>query len=119
MDSLELLKLILPKYLVEHFNIIKVEELETRLDIYFEERNDYSSQCPDKQLVSKGFYPMVTIEDFLLRGRSVKLHIQRRRWTDKLTGEIISRDWNLIANGTRMTEEFSEFLKKISRYQNT
>ena len=116
MDSKELLKLILPEYLVEHFNITKVEELNTQLDIYFEEKNDYPSQLTDRILVSKGFYPMATIEDFPLRGKSVKLHIQRRRWTDKQTGEIVARDWNVIAQGTRMTQEFSEFLKKISRY---
>ncbi|WP_458864070.1 ISAon1 family transposase N-terminal region protein, partial [Myroides injenensis] len=69
-----------------------------------------------RQLISKGFHSMITIEDFPLRGKSVKLHVQRRRWTDKQTGEIISRDWNIIAEGTRMTTEFSEFLKKISRY---
>ena len=59
---------------------------------------------------------MTTIEDFPLRGKSVKLHVQRRRWTDRQTEEIIARDWNMIAEGTRMTKEFSEFLKKISRY---
>ena len=56
MDSKEILKLILPEYLVEHFNITKVEELNSRLDIYFEEKNDYGHQLPDRQLVSKGFY---------------------------------------------------------------
>lgn len=116
MDSKEILKLILPEYLVEHFNIIKIEELSTKLHIYFEEKNDYGNQCPGRQLISKGFHNMITIEDFPLRGKSVKLHVQRRRWTDKQTGEIISRDWNIIAEGTRMTTEFSEFLKKISRY---
>lgn len=116
MDSTEILKLILPAYLVEHFNIIKIEELETKLHIYFEEKNDYGNQCPERQLISKGFHSMITIEDFPLRGKSVKLHVQRRRWTDKQTGEIISRDWNIIAEGTRMTTEFSEFLKKISQY---
>ncbi|EPH11140.1 hypothetical protein HMPREF9713_02062 [Myroides odoratimimus CCUG 12700] len=45
MDSQEILKLILPTYLVEHFNITKVEELETKLHIYFEEKNDYGNQC--------------------------------------------------------------------------
>ncbi|RRJ86136.1 transposase [Paenimyroides tangerinum] len=116
MDSKEILKLILPEYLVEHFNITKVKELNSRLDIYFEEKNDYGHQLTDRQLISKGFYPMTTIEDFPLRGKSVKLHVQRRRWTDKQTEEIIARDWNMIAEGTRMTKEFSEFLKKISRY---
>lgn len=116
MDNKELLKLILPEYLVEHFNITKVEESNSRLDIYFEEKNDYGNQLTDRLLISKGFYPMATIEDFPLRGKSVKLHVQRRRWTDKQTGEIITRNWNVIAEGTRMTKEFSEFLKKISRY---
>ncbi|MDN3607082.1 ISAon1 family transposase N-terminal region protein, partial [Kaistella yonginensis] len=46
----------------------------------------------------------------------VKLHIKRRRWTDKNSGKILQRDWNLIAKGTRMTTDFAEFLKKISRY---
>ncbi|EKB04673.1 hypothetical protein HMPREF9711_02002 [Myroides odoratimimus CCUG 3837] len=44
MDSQEILKLILPTYLVEHFNITKVEELETKLHIYFEEKNNYGNQ---------------------------------------------------------------------------
>jgi tRNA A58 N-methylase Trm61 len=44
----------------------------------------------------------------------VKLHIKRRRWTDKNSAEILQRDWNLIAKGTRMTQDFAEFLKKIS-----
>lgn len=79
MDSKEILKLILPAYLVEHFNIPKVEELNNRLDIYFEEKNDYDYQLTEKQLVSKGFYPMTTIEDFPRNGKSVKLTVQRRR----------------------------------------
>nr|MDQ8213604.1 transposase [Mariniflexile sp. KMM 9835] len=29
---------------------------------------------------------------------------------------IIKRDWNLVAQGTRMTSEFAAFLKDISRY---
>lgn len=47
---------------------------------------------------------------------SLKLHIKRRRWTETKTGNIIQRDWSLIAKGTRMTQDFAEFLKKICRY---
>ena len=46
----------------------------------------------------------------------IYLHVKRRRWTDKGSGEIIQRDWNLVAQGTRMTTEFAAFLKEISRY---
>ncbi|WP_449384740.1 ISAon1 family transposase N-terminal region protein [Chryseobacterium gregarium] len=49
-------------------------------------------------------------------GNTLKLHIRRRRCTDTKAGNIIQRDWNLIAQGTRMTQDFAEFLKKISRY---
>jgi tRNA A58 N-methylase Trm61 len=45
----------------------------------------------------------------------VYLHIKRRRWTNKTTGEIIKRDWLLVAKGTRMTQEFAAFLKEINR----
>jgi hypothetical protein len=41
-------------------------------------------------------------------------HIKSRRWTNKTTGEIIQRDWQLVAKGTRMTQEFG-LLKEINR----
>lgn len=50
MDSKEILKLNLLKYLIEHFDITKVEELNSRLDVYFEEKNDYGNQLTDKGL---------------------------------------------------------------------
>jgi hypothetical protein len=64
------------------------------------------------ELVSK-VLDEITIQDFPLRGKFVYLHIKRRRWTNKTTGEIIKRDWLLVAKGTRMTQEFAAF--KINR----
>lgn len=118
MKTEDLLKLLLPEYLVEHFEIVKAyENLEEQLHIEFEEKNIIPEEYSYRQYVSKGFLPSITIEDFpLRRGKSVKLHIRRRRWTDKTTGEILQRDWNIIAKGTRMTNEFASFLKEISRY---
>lgn len=57
----------------------------------------------------------ITIQDFPLRGKYVYLHIKRRRWTNKTKEENIKRDWNLVAKGTRMTQEFAAFLKEINR----
>ena len=42
------------------------------------------------------------------------LHIKRRRWTNKNTGEIVKRDWNLVAKVTRITQEFAAFFIKKS-----
>lgn len=112
----ELLKLLLPEFLVEHFDITKAETLQTELHIYFEEKALIPNEYSDRLLESKGFVPEITVDDYPLRGKIVKLHIKRRRWTDKSSGEILQRDWQLVSKGTRMTQDFAGFLKKISRY---
>ncbi|MFY1047201.1 ISAon1 family transposase N-terminal region protein [Chryseobacterium sp. GP-SGM7] len=116
LNNAELFKLFLPELLIEHFEIVKFEEENKILHIYFEEKNTAPKEFSTLILQSKGFVPEITADDFPLRGKTVKLHIKRRRWTETKTGKIIQRDWNLIANGTRMTQDFAEFLKKISRY---
>ncbi|WP_432264628.1 ISAon1 family transposase N-terminal region protein [Autumnicola musiva] len=67
-------------------------------------------------LISKGLHKEITVQDFPLRGSTVYLHVKRRRWTDKESAEIVQRDWNLVAQGTRMTTEFAAFLKQINQY---
>lgn len=116
LNDVELLKLFLPELLIEYFEIVKFEEENQILHIYFEEKNTAPKEFSSLLLQSKGFVPEITVDDFPLRGKTVKLHIKRRRWTDTKTSNIIQRDWNLIAKGTRMTQDFAEFLKKISRY---
>ncbi|MCW3168697.1 transposase [Chryseobacterium sp. 09-1422] len=115
-NASELLKLLLPEYLIEYFEILKFEEENNILHLYFEEKNTLPKEFSSLVVQSKGFLPEITVDDFPLRGKSVKLHIKRRRWTEVKSGNIIQRDWNLIAKGTHMTQDFAEFLKKISRY---
>ena len=116
LNDVELLKLFLPELLIEYFEIVKFEEENQILHIYFEEKNTAPKEFSSLLLQSKGFVPEITVDDFPLRGKTVKLHIKRRRWTDTKSQNIIQRDWNLIAKGTRMTQDFAEFLKKICRY---
>jgi len=68
------------------------------------------------RLLSKGFFDEITVQDFPLRGKAVYLHIRRRRWLNQTTGAVVFRDWNMVAQGTRMTTEFASFLKAISGY---
>lgn len=112
----ELLKQILPEYLVAYFDIIKSYEVEEVLHIEFEEKNIIPDAFLDRPYNSKGFLSPITIEDFPLRGRAVRLHIKRRRWKDKNTGEILQRDWTLVAKGTKMTADFAAFLKEVRGY---
>jgi transposase len=63
------------------------------------------------------YFEEITVQDFPIRGHQVYLHITRRRWLNEDTGKIVFRDWNLVADGTRVTQEFASFLKEINRFQ--
>lgn len=119
MNSIELLKFVLPDFLVDYFEIVSAINSEKHLDLYFEEKAKPPKEFGNLELVSKGFSDEITIQDFPLRGKFVSLHIKRRRWTNKSTGEIVIVPiaiWRqLVARGTRMTQEFASFLKEINR----
>ena len=117
-DILTTIKLFLPEVLVEYFeltNYVQKEEDE-ELHFYFKEKNIVPDNFKSSKLISKGFYPERTIQDFPIRGKQVYLHVIRRRWLEKSSNKVVSRDWELVAKGTRITSEFATFLKEISRY---
>lgn len=115
-NYIEFVKLILPEFLVDHFNLVKTVKQGEVMHLYFEELNNPPSQEEESYLVAHGFHNEVTIQDFPLRGNSVFLHVKRRRWLNKSTGQLVQRDWSLVAKGTRLTAEFASFLKEINRY---
>jgi len=105
----------MPEGLLEYFQIQEVDQVEDQLHIYLDELNIPPADYQSSKLESKGFMPSTEISDFPIRGQKVTLHVRRRRWTVLDSGEIISRDWNLVQQGARMTTEFGLFLKKIFR----
>lgn len=115
-NYLDLLKLILPEFLINHFDLVKNTKNNEVMHLYFEERNLPPQEQTSRILIAHGFHKEVTIQDFPLRGNTVYLHVKRRRWLDKNTKQVVQRDWNLVAQGTRMTNEFAAFLKEISQY---
>jgi hypothetical protein len=115
-NYLDLIKLALPQFLVDNFDLIKSSKETEVLHLFFEERNIPPQEESNRVLISKGFHQEVTIQDFPLKGNTVFLHVKRQRWLDKNTDELIQRDWSLVAQGTRITTQFAAFLKEISRY---
>ena len=113
---LELLKLILPEFLINHFDLVNHTKNGEVMHLYFEERNATPKEESECTLIAHGFHKQITIQDFPLRGNTVYLHVKRRRWLDKSTKQIVQRDWTLVAQGTQMTTEFADFLKEINRY---
>lgn len=114
----DFLKLLLPEILVDNFDITKIDKKEdpSILRIYLSEKRDTPKELSHLKLHSKGFFDEITIRDFPIRHYKVFLHIKRRKWKDLETGKNVARNWELVAQGTRMTTEFAAFLKEFNRY---
>lgn len=116
MKEQELLGLMLPDGVLEYFEIETADKQVDSYKLYLIEKNNPPQTDNNAKLYSKGFYDAVTIQDFPLRGKACYLIVKRRRWFNPETGTIITRDWNLVAKGTRLTLEFAAFLKELNRY---
>ena len=112
---LDILGMFLPSGLLDYFDLVNSESLETCFILFLEEKNLIPQECKTLPLHSKGFMPEIEVQDFPIRGKAVYLRIKRRRWGDTQTGKTYSRDWNLVATGTRITAEFGAFLKELLR----
>ena len=118
-----LLSYFLPEELLQHFEILKIEELgdlATKKDIIqitLEEINTVPNGYDPVDYESKGFYPFKSIQDFPIRGKALYLVIKCRRWRNKLDkNKVIYNDYSFIAEGSRLTNELSTFLKSTGKY---
>ncbi|WP_055448112.1 ISAon1 family transposase N-terminal region protein [Lacinutrix mariniflava] len=110
---LAIANLLLPEVLVKYFEMTKHYTKGEDIDFYFTELNETPEEFKSITLHSKGFFPEATVQDFPIRGKNVFLHITRRRWLNKATGKVVTRDWQLVAKGTRITSDFAAFLKEL------
>ena len=115
LEEKDYLSLLLPEGLLEYFEVKKIKKEPQHYILYLEEKNSAPLQQTQDKLISKGFYDEVTIQDFPLRGKACFLKIKRRRWFSESTQEYVSRDWSMVAKGTRLTGEFAAFLKGTPR----
>ena len=108
MDS-TLLSLILPEGLSDYFEFDKVETISDSYYIYLIEKNIHPQEFVGDHLLSKGLFDEVSVRGFPLRGKPCYLKLKRRYWLNTGTGKIVSRDWDVVAEGTKMTQEFAFF----------
>ena len=105
----------LPGGLLEYFEVSEVKETPSQIEVYLTEKNLHPVEYQKDKLTSKGFFDPVTIQDFPIRGKACFLKVKRRRWFNESTHEVVYRNWELVAKGTRMTKEFASFLKAVVR----
>ncbi len=91
-------RLLLPEGTLDYFIISDVKESASEIVIYLEEKNEVPKEYAGMKVESKGF---------------LFLNVRRRRWVVKDENRYVSRDWKLIAGGSRMTHEFASFLKEL------
>jgi len=120
--NLDLLHQLFPEELFNYFDISEHQILcsvaikEEYWLIDFEEKNELPAGYLTSEYESKGFTQSKLIQDFPLRGKAVYLRIKTRRWRSKITDSIIKRDFSFIADGSKFTQELSDFLKDTGRY---
>ena len=115
METSDLLPYFLPEGILTYFDIKSVSEQGSKLIISLEEKPLTSEELSKQRLHSKGFYPAVEIQDFPIRRKACYFKVKRRRWIDIDSAEPYTRDWDLVAKGTKMTSEFALFLKRLNR----
>jgi len=110
----EFVKTFLPKGILEYFELVDFKEERGQLRIYIEELDLIPEEYKDLHYRSNGFLEEIKVKDFPIRELFVTLHIKRRRWLLVKTKEKITRNWSLVKPGTRITSEFSDFLKELA-----
>ena len=110
----QLLRAILPEVLIGNFDIERFEKGDTRFDICLDDKKEQLREDKyNKNIISYGFGDYRTIQDYPIRGRPTYLHVRKRKWLDKATGEIFSYEWDVSEfDGTRLNAEFVAFLKE-------
>ena len=108
---LSLAQIVLPKEVLESFDITKVESSETEILISLDEKM-HDALRTDIHFESKGFIPPVSITDFPIRDHKVILRLRRRKWIDLRTGKSFILPLKIVAEGTRYSKEFAAFLKE-------
>ena len=116
MEQIDILREVLPAEIVDNFDIVRYEKTDDRFDIWFDEKKiQEESDARNDAIIAHGFGEYKVIQDFPLRGRFTHLHLRKRKWLDKSTGEIFSYSIDTSEyEGTRLNAEFVAFLKEDS-----
>ena len=114
MKQWQVLRTVFPEVITDNFEFTDYIEQADRLEYWLDEREYMSREDYKKGTVRPyGFTDYKTIQDFPIRGRSVYLHVRRRKWIDRSTGEIFTYDFDgLTESGTKLSPEFVAFLKE-------
>lgn len=109
-------QVLLPEGILDYYELTDFKKEENSLLIFLEEKAEIPPEYKGESYRLSGFMPEVTIKDFPIREYKAELKIKRRRWLLTASNTKVTRNWNLLSPGTRMTKCFADFLKELAKY---
>lgn len=112
-------ELLIPSYILAHFEFEKVEELGGVYRLHLLEKHDVN-HIP-KGLIHKGkavlngFTNPIELQTYPIKGQEAFLYLTRRRWKLIGTSESSQNTYDFTQTGMKATKEFGAFLKEIGR----
>ena len=115
----ELIRLLVPDYILEYFDYDKVEELSGVIRIHLLEK-----KCPNqipKEIIGKGkavldgYMNPLELQTYPTKGKEVFLLLNRRRWKIRGSNKGYHNTYKFHQQGMKATKEFGVFLKEIGR----
>ena len=117
--SKELITLLVPGDILEHFEYEKLEELHGVIRVHLVEKDDIKhipkSILRTGKAVLDGYMSPLELQSFPTMGKEVYLVLRRRRWKVKGTTKGYQNTYNFYEEGMKATKAFGAFLKEIGR----
>lgn len=109
-----LYSLIVPKEMLESFEITNIEEKAEIITINLLEKID-KKPISEAELVQNGFMNSIDIQGFPIIGKSCYYRLTRRRWKAKGTSKDFYNSYSYTKDGSKTTPQFGAFLKEIGQ----
>jgi len=112
--SQKALEVFFPEGTFKWFNLDAIKEDERNIYITLKEKNIPPVAKDLKDNIKFRKFRDITITDFPLRGKRTLLTFRRRYWKVEGQSKYLKRDIKLSFSGTKLNEEFANFLKESS-----
>jgi hypothetical protein len=115
----DLISLLVPKNILEHFDFEHYEEISGVIRIHLVEKPD-PNHFP-KAIIGKGkrslngYMNTLELQTFPTQAKEVFLIIKRRRWKLEGSNNSYYNHYDFCEEGMKATREFGVFLKEIGR----
>lgn len=111
--------LLVPDYILEHFDYESVETISGVIRVHVVEKDDIhhypKALLGNGKIVKDGYMNPIELQSYPTMGKEVFLYLKRRRWKLKGSTKGYFNTYDFYQEGMKATKEFGAFLKEINR----